>query len=247
MNIRILIWSLFFKLLFANVLLAQDTIVTYIDKFGNETRKGRAFYVRKIVKTQKRNYYVMDYDSVGRLRMAGNFTSRKMKVKQGGFIYYFTDGAVDSKGQYQNNFRSGCWEWYHPNGQLAAKEVYLNGIMQSSVYWDEKGDSLPDTALANCQPSFPGGMKILFKFFNDSIVYPEEALKKLVRGRVILKFTVTEKGTIENIELFQKSSKILDREVLRVAALMPPWNPGRQHNRPVSVSYLLPVTFKFQQ
>ena len=93
-------------------------------------------------------------------------------------------------------------------------------------------------------PSFPGGMKALEKFLNDSIRYPAETC---AQGRVIVQFIVEVDGRIDSVKVVRKLSPELDREAVRVVKLMPKWNPGRQNGVPVRVKYIIPVRFNAKQ
>ena len=93
-------------------------------------------------------------------------------------------------------------------------------------------------------PSFPGGMKALEKFLNDSIRYPAETC---AQGRVIVQFIVEVDGRIDSVKVVRKLSPELDREAVRVVKLMPKWNPGRMNGVPVRVKYIIPVRFNAKQ
>ena len=93
-------------------------------------------------------------------------------------------------------------------------------------------------------PSFPGGMKALEKFLNDSIRYPAETC---AQGRVIVQFIVEVDGRIDSVKVVRKLSPELDREAVRVVKLMPKWNPGRMNGLPVRVKYIIPVRFNARQ
>ena len=93
-------------------------------------------------------------------------------------------------------------------------------------------------------PSFPGGMKALEKFLNDSIRYPAETC---AQGRVIVQFIVEVDGRIDSVKVVRKLSPELDREAVRVVKLMPKWNPGRMNGVPVRVKYIIPVRFNARQ
>lgn len=93
-------------------------------------------------------------------------------------------------------------------------------------------------------PSFPGGMKALEKFLNDSIRYPAETC---AQGRVIVQFIVEVDGRIDSVKVVRKLSPELDREAVRVVKLMPKWNPGRLNGVPVRVKYIIPVRFNAKQ
>lgn len=96
---------------------------------------------------------------------------------------------------------------------------------------------------AEIMPLFPGGNKEMIKFFGDNIKYPEAAKKAKIQGRVIVTFTVTKDGNIENAKVVRSVHPALDAEALRVVKLMPKWTPGMQFGKPVDVKYTVPVAF----
>ena len=74
--------------------------------------------------------------------------------------------------------------------------------------------------------------------------YPEQAKKDSIEGRVVLSFVVETDGSITEPKVVQSVHPLLDEEALRVAKLMPKWEPGYQNGTPVRVKYNIPVTFK---
>ena len=93
-------------------------------------------------------------------------------------------------------------------------------------------------------PEFKGGETAMYKWLADNIRYPAEAIADGAQGRVVVGFTVTRTGAIENVHVLRGRHPALDKEAIRVVKAMPEWNPGRNNGRPVNVSYLLPVTFR---
>lgn len=93
-------------------------------------------------------------------------------------------------------------------------------------------------------PKFPGGDKGLMEFLNNNIKYPPAIAHKRIEGRVIVKFIVTEKGTIKDIEVEKSVDPLLDKEVIRVVRKMPRWRPGKRNGKKVDVLFHLPVTFR---
>ena len=94
------------------------------------------------------------------------------------------------------------------------------------------------------QPSFPGGQQALLDFLRENTKYPEQAEKDSIEGRVVLSFVVETDGSITDTKVVRSVHPLLDAEALRVANLMPKWEPGYQNGAPVRVRYNLPVTFK---
>lgn len=93
-------------------------------------------------------------------------------------------------------------------------------------------------------PQFPGGEAKLIQFLIENIIYPEDALKDDVKGRVLVNFTVDVDGSIKNAQVVKSVSKSLDDEALRVVSILPNFEPGLDENgKPVALVYTLPVNF----
>ncbi len=87
-------------------------------------------------------------------------------------------------------------------------------------------------------PELIGGVAAL----QAALVYPEEARRDSVEGRVILRFVVTAEGASDQIEVARSVDPRLDAaavEALRAAR----FTPGRQDGRAVAVRMTLPVSF----
>lgn len=95
-------------------------------------------------------------------------------------------------------------------------------------------------------PTFPGGEIALMKFINSNIIYPDIAKENNIQGRVILKFCVTYKGTVDQVTILKGVDPALDNEAIRVIKMLPAWKPGKQGGKPVNVWYNVPVTFQLK-
>ena len=97
------------------------------------------------------------------------------------------------------------------------------------------------------KPSFNGGDANEFsKWVNSRLVYPEIAKENGVQGRVTLQFTVNADGTVSNVKVLRGVDSSLDKEAVRVVSSSPKWNPGKQRDRAVKVTYTFPVIFQLR-
>jgi TonB family protein len=92
-------------------------------------------------------------------------------------------------------------------------------------------------------PQYPGGDMELNKFIAMNLIYPEAAKTQKAEGVVIVRFVVNTKGNLEDAQIVQKVHPALDSEVIRVVSKLERFIPGSQGGKPVSVYYLLPITF----
>ncbi len=95
-------------------------------------------------------------------------------------------------------------------------------------------------------PSFPGGDTELLKFIYDNIQYPEIAKENNIQGKVIMRFCVTYKGTVDQVTVSRGVDPSLDEEAIRVIKMLPLFKPGKQGGKPVNVWYSLPISFQLK-
>jgi TonB family protein len=87
-------------------------------------------------------------------------------------------------------------------------------------------------------------------FLVKNIKYPASAKKYGVEGKVILRYTVDEKGLITDVNVVRGISPDCDAEAKRVVELMSqetgPWTPATKDGQTVKSSMHLPINFKLQ-
>ncbi len=93
-------------------------------------------------------------------------------------------------------------------------------------------------------PEYPGGMAALVQWLTKTIVYPPEAHRRNIQGRVVVSFVVNTDGSLSDIRLTKSAHTLLNREALRVAKLMPKWKPGVNNNKPCRTLFAIPIEFK---
>ena len=102
-------------------------------------------------------------------------------------------------------------------------------------------------AIVEQKPKFNGGDANEFsRWVNKRLVYPQICVENGVQGRVTLSFTVMPDGSLSNISVLRGVDKELDKEALRVVSSSPRWEPGRQRDRAVPVTYTFPVVFSIR-
>lgn len=109
---------------------------------------------------------------------------------------------------------------------------------------DEKPDTIPPKPyfVAEIMPEFDGGKDAMWKYILENLRYPQTDAD--VQGRVVLRFTVTKEGNIEDVTVLKSIDYQFDKEAIKVIKSMPKWIPGQQNGEYVDVYYTLPVSFK---
>ena len=97
-------------------------------------------------------------------------------------------------------------------------------------------------------PIFPGGEGAMMRFISEHVVYPEEAYKNGIEGKVIVQFIIEKTGKVGEVKVARSVNEELDREAVRIIKLLPDFTPGydRFKHEPTRVWYTLPVTFEIQ-
>ncbi len=107
--------------------------------------------------------------------------------------------------------------------------------------------SIPfDYGIKERKPSFNGGDANEFsKWVHEHKIYPEEAKKAGIEGRVYTRFTITKEGKLTNVKLIRGVHPLLDEEAIRVIESAPQiWKPGLNYKgEPIDVNYTFPVLF----
>ena len=97
-------------------------------------------------------------------------------------------------------------------------------------------------------PTFQGGDLSKFRnWVQSNVKYPQIALENGIQGNVVIKFVVEKDGKLSNIQVLQSPDKTLADAAVQVLQKSPKWKPGKQRNKPVRVTYTLPVSFKISQ
>ena len=116
---------------------------------------------------------------------------------------------------------------------------YREDVVEDSV----EEEDIP-FVLVEQKPSFMGGDANTFsRWISQHVNYPEIAQQNGVQGRVTVQFTVMKDGSVGGVKLLRGIDPYLDKEALRVVASSPRWEPGRQRDRAVNVTYQFPVVF----
>lgn len=106
----------------------------------------------------------------------------------------------------------------------------------------------PDDAAKNLRiieslPDFPGGMVEFMKWLTKNLKYPALAKSQKIQGKVVVQFIVNRDGTLSDKRIAVSVDPLLDREAMRVIAMMPRWKPGTQNGKPCRTLFSIPIVF----
>ena len=98
-------------------------------------------------------------------------------------------------------------------------------------------------------PSFMGRDKNEFsKWVKEHQRYPKKAKKAGIQGRVVVGFTIDEKGRMADVQLVRGVHPLLDKEALRVIKSAPKkWTAGTRNGKPSAFKYTMAVGFNLPE
>ena len=91
-----------------------------------------------------------------------------------------------------------------------------------------------------------GGQEDIIRYFQQNTDYPATAIRDSIQGRVIVSFTIDEKGKVCNPSIMRGVRSDIDDECLRVVGNMPRWVPGNMSGKPIRVRYSVPLIFNLE-
>lgn len=91
---------------------------------------------------------------------------------------------------------------------------------------------------------FPGGPNAMVNFIQKNVNYPERERDNDIQGRVVIHFTVNEDGSLSDFKVKDAVSPGIDAEALRVAKMLPTFQPASRDGKPVKADFYFPIAFK---
>lgn len=96
--------------------------------------------------------------------------------------------------------------------------------------------------IVETMPRFKGGNLDDFRrWLMGQMVYPPEALREGITGRVVVTFVVETDGSVTHIRVRESPHRLLTDAVVEMLSRSPKWRPGEQEGRSVRVKLTLPV------
>lgn len=115
---------------------------------------------------------------------------------------------------------------------------------QSDTVSDSNSNTTQKTADVITQPEFKGGIEKMYQYITDNFVYPEEAEKRSVNGKMEVEFTVEKSGDITYVGILKGLDYSIDEEVLRLLKAMPRWTPATKNGVPVRYKVSMPINIR---
>lgn len=140
---------------------------------------------------------------------------------------------------------------YYDNGNLLRDSRYMSPIRSyaykflSGNCYDENGNKIPEITFMR-MALFPGGTEMLRKYISSNVKYPKNAAIEQIQGKVYVSYIIDKEGDVIKPSIARSDDWRLDEEALRVVRNMPRHTPGIRYGELVTISYTIPINFRFQ-
>jgi TonB family protein len=104
-----------------------------------------------------------------------------------------------------------------------------------------------ETKFYDTPPTFKGDSTRMQRYIQKQLNYPSGAMRANVEGKVYVRFSVSEKGKIDSLDVLKSIGFGCDEEALRIVKTMRKWTPAKNKNIFVSSHYVVPVIFKLNK
>jgi TonB family protein len=132
------------------------------------------------------------------------------------------------------------WEPGRQNGKAVNVQYTL------SVSFFDKEQSLNAdsiTVKVDKMPEFKGGFPAMLEYMANTIVYPEEAKRLGIKGKVLVTFAIDTNGLPTDIKVVKGIGGGCDKEAVRIIKSMPAWSPAYRNGKKVKQEVSFPIGF----
>jgi TonB family protein len=170
----------------------------------------------------------------------GSITTSKKNLKKDVVEFSQTLKGEEPFGVWIYQRASGLAEMdYNFQLQYTEEDCPGDGALVRIENYLENDDSKGYTA-----PKIAPEEKSILSFIGRNLVYPAKARREGIQGRVVLVFTITKEGAIEDIFVKKGVHMVLDKEAVRVLRKLKFSSPPRLNGQPQNFCVEMPVSFK---
>ena len=95
------------------------------------------------------------------------------------------------------------------------------------------------------EATYPGGSKGWMFYMMHEFRYPERAQRKKIQGKVVVQFTINEKGRVSDVKALS-GDPVLQTEAKRIIRNSDKWIPATENGKPVLSVKQQAISFKLE-
>jgi periplasmic protein TonB len=88
-----------------------------------------------------------------------------------------------------------------------------------------------------------GGINAFNEYVSRNIIYPTQAKRMGIEGKVFVEFVIEKDGSITDVKTIKGIGGGCDEEAVRILRKAPKWNPGKQRGKAVRQKMVVPLNF----
>jgi TonB family protein len=257
-------------LIFLPFLSSAQHDTAYFKRLQRVFTMQEADYYRLPLIKEGDKYKVQEYHINGQLKTEGYSLTFDSLIWDGPYTSYYSNGNKENTGSYMNGHKVANWKCYredvpkpwavisyttsedtteiltsfYKSGKVKRIEYRRKDKDPAGICYNEDGAEIKFTPFDK-MPEYNGDINT---FLDATLSYPVQAREEGYQGRILVRFTVSEKGSTDNVEVVNPSAHpSLMKESVRVVKLTNGnWKPGMQDDVPVKVYFTLPIMFKLE-
>ncbi len=195
-------------------------------------------YSRKFVKNGK----LLSWYKNGLIKSESNYNNGKL---QGKVTNWLENGQLKSEIEFSEDQHNGLLVTYWGNGKIKRKDVFVKGKFENGTCYDSLGMEVEHFDY-EIMPQYEGGDKQLLNDIWNNTNYPIRLRDAGIEGRVVVRFVVTEDGSISKVSIMEGANPEFNNEAIRVVKTLKKFKPGYEDGEPVPVYYMVPITFNLR-
>jgi TonB family protein len=117
----------------------ESPLLLYYDFNWQPVAKGKEVFYSKAW-PENGKWHKQDFYADDAIQMDGWYSDASFKVRDGSFVFYYSDGNPSRKQTCKNDTLNGPFETYYGGGSLFSRKTFLNGIaVDSGFEWNATG------------------------------------------------------------------------------------------------------------
>jgi protein TonB len=189
---------------------------------------------------------VRDYYLTGGLQAKGFFENVRKEIAHGVLETWYASGQLQSSAEFDHGKYNGEVREYYATGKLKRQEHYAANQLIDGRCLSPDGQPMECTPLVYVEvmPVYPegdGGAQAIIAAVARNFQYPRKAIRSNVKGQVLVKFAVDEKGDVVDTQVTQTLSPEIDAAAIKAVQKLKRFQPGTQQGKPVKVHFTIPL------
>lgn len=176
-------------------------------------------------------------------------STKVMRMRDGTGTFYNFAEVLSVKffeaGEYKDYKRVNIWQGTYDSGKPYYKETWDNGTLKEGVSYDDQGEQYTYTDVRK-NAEYGTGQESIAKHLSENFVYPKNAQRLGIQGRVLVHFVVDAEGNAKEHNVLKPVHPELDAEALRLVKSLRKWKPARLRGQAVLIFFSLPILFELK-